>query len=65
MKDQDLTNGISVFMEIISSVGDIKTQGTVPIEDDNLLKVKIDFQKSWESSVYINDVRLMDLKKES
>ena len=51
-------------MEIISSVGDIKTQGTVPMEADNLLNIKIDFKKSWESSIYLNDVRILDLKEE-
>lgn len=52
-------------MEIISSVGDIKTQGTVPMEDDNLLNIKIDFKKSWEASIYLNDVRFLDLKEDS
>ena len=34
------------------------------MQDDNLLNIKIDFKKSWEASIYLNDERFLDLKEE-
>lgn len=58
----DTDKDVVLFMELHGQSGTIRSQGSVTGIDKAKLKISIDFSKSWEALVKVEEVVFLDLK---
>lgn len=58
----DTERDVVVFMELHGQAGTIRSQGSITGIDKKNLKISIDFTKSWEALVKVEEVVFLDLK---